>query len=130
MIRGKARHQPGNQRQTRESLNLAKEVRTIQHRAADHDGRIVSIGPLVFFSTNTGYAWMLAPADHLAVRLALAGDPLPVLIEETEERFAIGWLGRFHFDGDEFVYEDSESGRVTAIRGYPVKQLLRVLSAA
>jgi len=39
-------------------------------------------------------------------------------------------LGRFHFDGDEFVYEDSESGRVTAIRGYPVKQLLRVLSAA
>jgi len=125
MIRGKARHQPGNQRQTRESLNLAKEVRTIQHRAADHDGRIVSIGPLVFFSTNTGDA-----ADHLAVRLALAGDPLPVLIEETEERFAIGWLGRFHFDGDEFVYEDSESGRVTAIRGYPVKQLLRVLSAA
>jgi len=93
MIRGKARHQPGNQRQTRESLNLAKEVRTIQHRAADHDGRIVSIGPLVFFSTNTGDAWMLAPADHLAVRLALAGDPLPVLIEETEERFAIGWLG-------------------------------------
>ena len=130
MIQGKSGQRHGNQRQTRESLNLAKEVRTIQRRAADQDGRIVSIGPLVFFSTNTGDAWMLEPEDHLAVRLARGGDPLPVLIEETEDRFAIGWQGRFHFDGDAFVYEDNESGRLTAIRGYPVKQLQRAISAA
>jgi hypothetical protein len=130
MIQGKSGQQHGNQRQTRESLNLAKEVRTIQRRAADQDGRIVSIGPLVFFSTNTGDAWMMEPADHLAVRLARGGDPLPVLIEETADRFAIGWQGRFHFDGDTFVYEDNESGRLTAIHGYPVKQLQRAISAA
>lgn len=130
MIQGKSRQQHGNQWQTRESLNLAKEVGTIQRRAADQVGRIVSIGPLVFFSTNTGDAWMLEPADHLAVRLARGGDPLPVLIEETKDRFAIGWQGRFHCDGDTFVYEDNESGRVSAISGYPVKQLLRAISAA
>jgi hypothetical protein len=130
MMRGKARHQPGSQRQTRESLNLAKEVRTIQRRAADQDGCIVSIGPLVFFSTNTGDAWMLEHEDHLAVRLARGGDQLPVLIEETDDRFAIGWQGRFHFDGDMFVYEDNASGRLSAISGYPVKQLLRVISSA
>jgi hypothetical protein len=130
MIRGKARLQPGGQRQTRESLNLAKEVRTIQRRAAEQDGRIVSIGPLVFFSTETGDAWMLEREDHLAVRLARGGDALPVLIEETEERFAIDWQGRFHFDGDMFVYKDNASGRVTAISGYPVKQLVRAISAA
>ena len=61
MIQGKARSQRGNQRQTRESLHLTKEVRTIQHRAAEHDGRIVSIGPLVFFSTDTGIAVRAAP---------------------------------------------------------------------
>jgi hypothetical protein len=130
MIRGKARLQPGGQRQTRESLNLAKEVRTIQRRAADQDGRIVSIGPLVFFSTETGDAWILEPENHLAVRLARGGDPLPVLIEETQERFVVGWQGRFYFDGDRFVYEDNASGRVTAISGYPVKQLVRVISTA
>jgi hypothetical protein len=130
MIRGKARLQPGGQRQTRESLNLAREVRTIQQRAADQDGRIVSIGPLVFFSTETGDAWMLEFEDHLAVRLARGGDALHVLIEETEERFAIGWQGRFHFDGDMFVYEDNASGRITAIGGYPVKQLLQIIRAA
>ena len=130
MTRGKAQPQLASQRQTRESLNLAKEVRTIQRRAADQDGRIVTIGPLVFFSTRTGDAWMLEPEDHLAVRLARAGDALPVLIEETDDRFAIGWQGRFHFDGDSFVYEDNASGRVSAISGYPVKQLLRAISAA
>jgi len=130
MMRGKAWLKPGSQRQTRESLNLAKEVRTIQRRAADQDGRIVSIGPLVFFSTETGDAWMLEPQNHLAVRLARAGDPLPVLIEETDERFAIGWLGRYHFDRDMFVYEDNASGSVTAIMGYPIKQLVHVISEA
>ena len=95
MKQGKAGHQPGSQRITRESLNLAKEIRTIQQRAADQDSRIVRIGPLMFFSTQTGDAWMLEPEDHLAVRLAVGGDPLPVLIEETKDRFAIGWQGRF-----------------------------------
>jgi len=109
-------------------LHLAQEVRSIQHRAAEHDGRIVSIGPLLLFSTDTGDAWMLEPADQLAVRLAVGGDPLPVHIEETETSFAIGWQGRYRFDGDTFVYEDKQSRRLNAIRGYPVKQLLRVIS--
>ena len=58
------------------SLHLAKEVSHIQDRAAEHDGRIVSIGPLVLFSTDTGDAWILEPANHLASKLASDGDAL------------------------------------------------------
>ena len=122
--------QPTSPRLSRESLHLAKEVRSIQHRAAEHDGRIVRIGPLVFFSTDTGDAWMLEPADQLAARLAVGGDPLPVHIEESETSFAIGWQGRYQFDGDAFVYEDNESQRLLAIRGYPIQRLLRVIAVA
>jgi len=122
--------QPTSPRLSRESLHLAKEVRSIQHRAAEHDGRIVRIGPLVFFSTDTGDAWMLEPADQLAARLAVGGDPLPVHIEESETSFAIGWQGRYQFDGDAFVYEDNESQRLLAIRGYPIQRLLRVIAEA
>lgn len=128
MRQSTTRHQPTGPRRSRESLHLAQEVRSIQHRAAEHEGRIVSIGPLVLFSTDTGDAWMLEPVDQLAVRLAVGGDPLPVDIEETETRFAIGWQGRYLFDADTFVDEDNQSRRLTAIRGYPVKQLLRVIS--
>jgi hypothetical protein len=108
-------------------LQLSKEVRSIQHRAAERDGRIVSMGPLVFFSTETGDAWMLEPADQLAVRLAAGGDPLRVHIEETDVTFAVGWQGRYRFDGNAFIYEDSQSGHVSVIHGYPVQQLLAAL---
>jgi hypothetical protein len=119
------RHQPTAARRTWESLNLANEVCSIQHRAAEHDDRIVSIGPLVFFSTDTGDAWMLEPADQLAARLAIAGDPLVVHIEETETSFAVGWQGRYRIDGQMFIYEDNQSHRLVVINGYPVQRLLR-----
>jgi hypothetical protein len=127
MTQRQTRRQPTSPRLSPESLRLAKEIRSIQHRAAEHDGRIVSIGPLVFFSTDTGDAWMLAPADQLAARLAVGGDPLPVRIEESETSDVIDWQGRYQIDGDTFVYEDNRSRRLNAIRGYPVKQLLRVI---
>src|SRR5215471_16717396 len=61
---------PGQRIVDGKSFRLADEVRYIQQRAAEHDGRIVSIGQLVLFSTETGDAWLLDPLDHLAVRLA------------------------------------------------------------
>src|SRR6516162_8725775 len=116
MTERKTGHEATTPRLSRDSLYLAKEVRSIQHRAAEHDGRVVTIGPLVFFSTDTGDAWMLEPADQRAARLAADGDPLPVHIEETETRYAIGWQGRYRIEGQMFIYEDTGSHRLTAIQ--------------
>ena len=130
MTQRKNQRAPQRQRLPRESFHLAEEVRSIQHRAAEHDGRIVSIGPLVLFSSETGDAWILDPADQLAARLAYAGDPLPVYIEETNTNYAIGWQGCYQIDKDAFVYQDNQSRRLIAIRGYPIKLLLRVIAEA
>ena len=48
------------------SFRLADEVRYIQRQAAKLDSRVVSIGQLVLFSSESGDAWMLDPAEHLA----------------------------------------------------------------
>ena len=40
------------------NFRLADEVRHILRRAAEHDGRIVTIGQLILFSTETGDAWL------------------------------------------------------------------------
>src|SRR5467141_4806955 len=64
-------------------FRLADEIRYIQDKAADHDGRIVTIGQLILFSTDTGDAWLLDPADRLATRLARDGESEPIHIEET-----------------------------------------------
>lgn len=44
-----------------------------------------TLGPLLFFSTETGDAWVLDPADHLALCLARDGEPLPANIIETPD---------------------------------------------
>src|SRR6202158_1583161 len=124
MTERKTRHESTTARLSRHSLHLAKEVRSIQRRAAEHDGRIVSIGALVFFSTDTGDAWILEPADQLAARLAAGGDPLPVHIEETETSYAIGWQGHYRIEGQMFLYEDTGSARLLALQGFPRKHNL------
>ena len=108
------------------SFRLADEVRYIQRRAAEHDERIVTIGPFVLFSTKTGDAWLLDAADHLAVRAAREGDPEPIHIEDTDTTFAVEWKGQYRIEGGTFVYVDGHSGRVTAIFGYPTHKLARL----
>jgi hypothetical protein len=61
---------PGQQRVEGKSFRLADEVCYMQRRAAQRQSRIVTVGPLVLFSTETGDAWLLDPSDQLAAPLA------------------------------------------------------------
>src|SRR5438093_13709923 len=85
---------PGKRIVEDKSFRLADEVRYIQRRAADYDSRIVTIGQLILFSTKTGDAWLLDPADQLAARLARECASEPIQIEESDTTVAIGWNGR------------------------------------
>jgi len=122
---GRRRHQPGvGQRWVEgQSFRLADEVRYIQNKAAEHDGRVVSIGQLVLFSTDTGDAWLLDVGDQLAAPLARDGDPEPIHLEETDTSFAIGWKGHYRIEGPAFIYIDRDSGRIRTILGYPTKKI-------
>jgi hypothetical protein len=117
---------PSNRLVDGKSFHLADEVRYIQRRAARHDGRIVSIGQLVLFSTETGDAWLLDPSEQLAAQLAHDGDPEPIHIEETDTTFAIGWKGHYRIEGAAFIYVDRDSGRVTTTLGYPTHKLIQI----
>lgn len=108
------------------SIRLADEVRYIQQRAANHDGRIVTIGQLILFSTETGDAWLLDRADLLAVRLAQNGEAEPIQIVEAAATFAIEWKGSYRINGPAFVYSDRDTGRVITILGYPTDKLVGI----
>src|ERR1700751_2517841 len=105
------------------SFRLADKVRYIQRRAADYDSSIVTIAQLILFSTKTGDAWLLDPADQSAARLAREGESEPIHIEETDTTFAIGWKGRYRIVGPAFIYADEDTGRVATILGYPTDKL-------
>ena len=114
---------PGQQIVQGRSFRLADEVRYIQRCAADHDSRIVTIGQLVLFSTQTGDAWLLDLTDRLATRLARDGESEAIHIDETDTTFAITWKGHYRIQGPAFIYSDRDTGRTTAILGYPTDKL-------
>jgi hypothetical protein len=127
--RKKIKRAPGKQRAEGKNFRLAKEIKYMQHRAAEHDARFVTIGPLVFFSTETGDAWMLDPSDQLAARLARDGDPEPIDFEETDTNFTIAWTGGYHIEGRAFVYSDRDSEQLTTILGYPTAKIAQLGSS-
>jgi hypothetical protein len=44
----------------------------------------------------------------------------------TDTNFAISWKGNYHIEDRAFVYTDRESGRVTAILGYPTAKITQL----
>src|SRR3972149_10534815 len=108
------------QQLSREQINIEREVEYIVRRAAERDARVVMLGPLVFFSIETGDAWLLDPSDQLALCLARDGDPRPVNITESAETFAIGWDMTYQMNGDRFIVA-AQSGQSRTIIGYPIR---------
>ena len=111
-----------------QDFRLADEVRYIQRRAAQDDSRIVTLGPLLLFSTETGDAWILDPADQLATPIARQREALPVHIEDTDTNFAVAWMGSYRLEGGLFIYRDTHSGNTRSIFGYPTEQVAQQIS--
>ena len=113
----------GKKRISGKDFQLAHEIEYIRSRAAEYDSRLVTVGPLVLFSTETGDAWLLDPTDSLAARVARDGDAEDVYFEETDTNFAIGWKGNYQIHGDAFVFVDRDTARATTVLGYPTRRL-------
>ena len=103
-------------------VNIAKQAEYIVGRAQECDARIVALGQLVFFSTDTGDAWMVDPEDGLALCLAREGVQQDFAIAETAEQFAIQWNATYRIDGDSFIVSEN-AGRTKVIFGYPTKEI-------
>jgi hypothetical protein len=119
---------PGQQQVPGKEVRFVDEVRYIQRRASECDSRIVSIGPLLLFSTETGDAWMLDPAEQLATPIARQGEALSVHIEDTDRTLAVEWKGTYHIDGALFLYREKEFGNTRTIFGYPTAQIAQQIS--
>lgn len=107
-------------------INITNEANYIIERAQKYDARVVSLGPLVFFSTETGDAWVLDPADSLALCLARDGECQSFTITETATRFAIDWQANYQIEGNQFMVLE-KSGQTRTITGYPLRDIKRYI---
>ena len=107
-------------------MNVCREAATVLASAAAQEARVISLGPLLFFSSESGDAWVLEPADRLARCLVRAGVALPTGIVETPDTFSIEWQATYALDGEVFIVAERD-GRVTTIVGYPVDAIRHVM---
>lgn len=102
----------------RDQVSFESEATYIRDCALRRETHVVALPPLVFFSTESGDAWMLDPGDGLARRLATDGTPLPHGIRETPETFGVEWEHEYELEGNAMVVHGHGKSRV--IVGYPV----------
>ncbi|MBT9148919.1 MAG: hypothetical protein DDT28_00337 [Dehalococcoidia bacterium] len=110
-------------------VSITKEASYIISQAENYDARLVTLGPLIFFSTETGDAWMLDPEDELALCLARDGDKEPFTITETPTNFSIEWNASYRIDADAFIVIE-RSGRIKTVLGYPTTEILQATHRA
>ncbi|MGH7944601.1 MAG: SEC-C metal-binding domain-containing protein [Opitutaceae bacterium] len=107
-------------------VSFSGEARLVQRRAQDREMSIIRLGPIVFFSTVTGDAWMLDANDGEAACLARDGELEPVPIHETANRFGIEWHARYQIEEGMFVVMEA-NGTTRAVAGYPVLEIQQII---
>ena len=128
----KRKNRPTRERQqmlSQNQINMTNEANYIIERAVESDTRVVSVGPLVFFSTETGDAWILDPSESLALSLAQARERQTFDIIETITQFAVDWQANFQIEDDKFIVFEKD-GQTRTIIGYPIRELKRYIRRA
>jgi hypothetical protein len=89
---------------SQEQIKLHKEIEYIIKRAEECDSRVVSIGPLILFSTQTSDAWVLDPQDELALCLLKDGARQHFSILETTTNFSIEWQAKYEIIDHSMIF--------------------------
>jgi hypothetical protein len=108
--------------QNPKSPSLSQEINTIIQLSHQREARLLSLGKLIFFSTQTGDAWILDPDEGRARCLSLDGEKQPVTINETSTGAGIDWDSEYRIKGSLFTVLEY-SGPVRTILGYPTRQI-------
>jgi hypothetical protein len=111
---------------SREEISINREADYIIAKAQVHDSRVVGLGGMVLFSTQTGDAWILDPADSMALCLAQDGERQNFSILETPTNFQIAWEAQYLIDGETFSVA-TKDGSVRTILGYPTRDIENII---
>jgi hypothetical protein len=106
--------------------DLVKEVESIISSAQAGVTRVVGLGPLVLFATDTGDAWLLDWEDQAALCLARAGEPQDADITDGDSSFAIEWASRYSIDGKTMIFQH-RSGGLASVQGYPIAAIMETV---
>ncbi len=109
---------------SRDQVSIAGEADYIIGKAQERDARVVTLGSIVLFSTNTGDAWMLDSEDGLALCLAQNGEKQNDMVLDTNSNFQIAWSAQYEIQDNVFTVVAAD-GHARSIIGYPTDEIRR-----
>jgi hypothetical protein len=107
-------------------VSIMKEINYIIDRAQNRACHVISWAELVFFSTLSGDAWALDPAESFALCLARDGEKQEFTVAETPDNFKIAWNAHYEIHDEAFVVF-SPDGHARSILGYPTGEIARAI---
>ena len=116
----KPQSKPISQKPKRPSLS--QEINTIIQMSHQREARLLTLGRLIFFSTETGDAWILDPDQGRARCLSLDGEKQPVTINENAVDSIFDWDSEYRIKGSLFTVLEY-SGPVRTVLGYPTRHI-------
>ena len=117
---------PNKRTVRRDQVRMTREAEYIIRKAQDRDARVVTLGNIVFFATDTGDAWMLDTEHNLALCLSRDGEKQDYMILETSSGFQIEWSAQYEIRGDAFIVATADN-RVRTIMGYPTEEIAQAI---
>jgi hypothetical protein len=111
-----------------DSAKVRKDAKYVVERAQAGVASVVAVGPLAFFSTQTGDAWLLDSDGGEALCLTKDREPQPYTVMDIPGSFIIGWDAQYSIVGEEFVLIEP-SGRMRRILGYPTREIETAIRA-
>ncbi len=104
-----------------DKMAVTKKARETANHAIAGKPTLDCLGNFIFFSSESGEAWMLDHRDNLALRLADKYQILPYKIIETSKRFAVEWKERFQIKNEEFIAK--RDNKQSVFNDYPTKTI-------
>lgn len=104
-------------------VSLMAEIERIRQAARGGRETVLELGVFVLWANRAGEAWLLEITDSDAVRVAGAGKPLPIDIDENPETIAINWSHTFAIRERRLYLRSYEDKRETCLEGAPVQRI-------
>jgi len=105
---------------------ISLKAESVAKSAAAGEATIDCIGNFIFFSTDSGQAWMLDHRNNYALRLADNRKILNYRINESKEKFQVEWKERFIIKNNQFYIQGKD--KYELINGCPVDAIEGIIT--
>ena len=109
------------------SMSLTAEVEKIRKSASEKKEKVFSLGVFIFFSSESGDAWLLEISDMDALKVSENGENLELNIKENPETLEINWSHKFAIKKKKFIVTSYTDKSEETYSNYPTHRIISLL---